>query len=87
MKKDNNRIYTTTSLFDNKIAGEFLTIEETSSLLRVTKSTLYTWVHQRKIPFRKHGGRVVFNKQELDDWSREQSFAPILNEPNYRKGG
>jgi len=85
--KDDNIEREKTSLFEKQISGEFLTIDEASSFLRITKSTLYTWVNQRKIPFRKHGGRVVFNRQELDDWSKKQSFAPILNEPNYRRGG
>lgn len=76
--------------FENFIAGGkdiFLTIDETSSYLRVTVSTLYSWIHQRKIPFRKHGRKVVFNKQELDDWSKNKSFALIPNEPNHQKGG
>lgn len=44
---------------------KLLTIEETSVLLRVKISTLYSWVHNKKIPFKKLNGRLIFVYAEL----------------------
>ena len=30
--------------------------------------TIFAWVHDRKIPFRKVGSRLVFRRDELDAW-------------------
>lgn len=80
-----------TTIFDSKISGgqEFFTVDEASSYLRVTKATLYKWIFQRKIPYRKHGRKVIFNKRELDEWSKSQSYAPASvknrNETSFRR--
>lgn len=47
----------------------FLTVKEAADLLRISPQTVYSWVHQRKIPYRKHGSRLVFLKQELQKFS------------------
>jgi excisionase family DNA binding protein len=49
-----------------------LVAQEAAPYLRVKLSTLYAWVHQRKIPFRKHGRKLIFSKEDLNLWSREQ---------------
>jgi len=48
----------------------FLNIHEASELLRIAEPTLYDWVHKRKIPFRKHGSRLVFSRTDLENWSQ-----------------
>jgi excisionase family DNA binding protein len=53
-------------------AYEFMDINEASTLLKLKVSTLYAWVYQRKIPFRKHGSRIVFEKGELCEWSEKR---------------
>ncbi|MCC7442160.1 MAG: helix-turn-helix domain-containing protein [Bdellovibrionales bacterium] len=56
---------------------EFLDIAQAAEFLRVKPSTLYAWVHQRRIPFRKHGRRVVFDRQDLAFWSDSQAVQPL----------
>jgi len=51
---------------------EFLTAKETADLLRTSQSTLRTWVYRLKIPHRKHGKRLIFNKLEVMSWSEKQ---------------
>ena len=54
----------------------YLTPLEAAAHLRVTKATIYTWVHHRRIPFRKHGGRLVFTTADLDAWSASTLTPP-----------
>ncbi len=55
-----------------------LRTEQTVAYLGLKKETqLYGLVARRKIPYRrigagKRGGRLVFFKEELDDWMREK---------------
>jgi len=58
-------------------AIEFLDIRSAALFLRVTIATMYAWVHQRKLPYRKHGRRVVFNRSELLDWSAARAIRPL----------
>lgn len=58
---------------------EFLTIQEAADYLKVRPATLYAWVHQRTIPFRKHGSRVVFEAAELRAWSEKRRVPEHLS--------
>ena len=53
----------------------FLDVAAAAEFLMVKVSTIYAWVHQRRIPFRKHGRRVVFAREELEIWSKSQSVS------------
>ena len=44
---------------------QFLTVEEVSEFLRVKSSTIYSWVSQGRIPYSKAGSRVLFEKNAL----------------------
>ena len=59
--------------------SEFLTIRDAAEFMKVKVSTLYAWVYQRKIPFRKHGSRVVFVAGELRDWSEKRRVPEHLS--------
>ncbi len=61
------------------LESPFLTIQEAALYLRVSVSTLYGWIHQRVIPFRKHGRRVLFNKAELEIWSKGRKTNSYAN--------
>ena len=52
--------------------GSLLTIDEAAKLLRVKRSTLYSWVHRRQIPFQKVGSLVRFRKDDLEAWLESQ---------------
>lgn len=43
-------------------------IEELTQYLSIPKATLYTWTHQKKIPFIKIGRSIRFDKAEIDEW-------------------
>ncbi len=55
---------------------------EAAEILHIRPSTVYAWVHQRRLPFRKHGRSLVFSRRELLEWSEsrrvEVHSSPIL---------
>lgn len=51
-----------------------LNVEQAAKFLCVKPSTLYAWVHQRRIPYRKHGRRLVFCRVELETWSAKHAI-------------
>jgi len=57
----------------------FLTPSQAADFLGVKLSTIYKWVHMRKIPFRKHGRLLRFDRQSLIAWSNCQIIQPNLN--------
>ncbi|HAR41201.1 MAG TPA: hypothetical protein DCS07_00980 [Bdellovibrionales bacterium] len=61
----------------NTAASDFMDVGSAATYLRIKVATLYAWVHQRRIPFRKHGRRVVFFKPELLKWSENQAVSPL----------
>ena len=50
-----------------------MTCKEASDFLQVKISTLYSWVHWKKIPYRKHGRLLRFCSYELMEWSKKYS--------------
>jgi len=46
--------------------NNLLNIKEATSYLRISTSTLYRWVHQKKIKHVKIGSRVLFSQEYLD---------------------
>ncbi|MFK7827895.1 MAG: helix-turn-helix domain-containing protein [Oligoflexales bacterium] len=50
-----------------------MTSTEASEFLQVKLSTLYTWVHWKKIPYRKYGRLLRFCKYELIVWSKSSN--------------
>lgn len=59
--------------------SDLLTIQEAACLLRIAGSTLYAWVYQRRVPFRKHGRRLVFSRRDLERWSQAQCIQPLTD--------
>jgi excisionase family DNA binding protein len=51
---------------------KFLEVKEVAILLRISKRTVYDWVSQRKIPFRKAGDRTLFDRDEILDWTKPE---------------
>lgn len=49
-----------------------MTLHECAEYIRMKESTLYKKVFYGNIPYRKHGGRVVFHRDEIDAWSLNQ---------------
>lgn len=55
----------------------FLTIDETATLLRVNRRTLdnHRW-KQTGPPYRRHGGRILYHRDEVIKWSEENRPDP-----------
>ena len=48
--------------------NNLLNIQEAASYLRISTSTLYRWVHQKKIKHAKIGSRVLFSNDDLKEF-------------------
>lgn len=62
----------TTIEINNK---EWLTIEELSKYADIAIGTIYNYVSSGEIPHTKKGG-LIFNRQEIDEWLKSESFNP-----------
>jgi excisionase family DNA binding protein len=51
----------------------FLRVEEVASLLRCKRRTIYDMVEQERIPYRKVGGRLLFDVDEIVEWTKCKS--------------
>lgn len=51
-------------------------VDEAAAYLDVKPSTIRRWIHQRIIPFRRHGGTIAFCKRDLDSWSDSSKCEP-----------
>jgi predicted DNA-binding transcriptional regulator AlpA len=76
----------TTLMFDDDDNDDspFLTIDETAELLRVKRRTLdnLRWSGDGP-PARRHGGRIVYHRREVLDWSeRRRTRKPPTKAPN-----
>lgn len=49
---------------------------EAAIMLHVSESTLYRWIHQRKIEFVKIGSRVLFTDEMLNDYIKQNTVTP-----------
>lgn len=57
------------------IASHLMTINDAARFLAVSVSTLYGWVHQRKIPFVKVGRALRFEQADLDRFVQTHKYA------------
>lgn len=83
-------------VFDLKINNKesqniktLLTIDEASKFLSLSKTTLYSKVSRREIPFMKRSKRLYFSQEELISYvkeGRKQTTDEVQSEPeNYLK--
>ena len=56
---------------------KLLSIEEAAHYVGLPKNTLYKMVSQRRIPFTKLGGRLMFRIGLLDEWIEQNTVLPI----------
>ncbi|WP_052752857.1 helix-turn-helix domain-containing protein [Kordia zhangzhouensis] len=54
-----------------KDSEQILTIKECSKLLNLSIPTLYTYTQKNKIPFFKHGRKLMFLKSSIINWIKE----------------
>jgi excisionase family DNA binding protein len=51
----------------------FLKVNEVAALLRCKSRTIYDMVEQKRIPYRKVGGRLLFDADEIIEWTKPKS--------------
>lgn len=56
---------------------KLLTIDELSTILQTSKSTIYRWVHKREIPFVKLGGKLLFSQEEIQEYIKKNSVSNL----------
>jgi len=47
-----------------------LTVQETADMLGVSTATIYTMARKNEIPHFKARGRVLFNREVVEAWTR-----------------
>jgi excisionase family DNA binding protein len=55
-------------------------VDEAADFLGIRPKTLYEWVRQGRVPYRKIGFNVRFDPAELDAWVASQSRGPESSE-------
>lgn len=53
---------------------KFITVKELSKELSITVSHIYTLARNRKIPFTRLGGKLLFDEKKIKDWVAAQTF-------------
>lgn len=66
--------------------GRLLKIEEVAELLGVAVPTLYGWVGAKKIPYRKIGRLLRFDRQDIENWTRAGEFQLLPDESTQHPG-
>ena len=61
----------------NNMKDKYLTIEDVSKVTTLAKSTLYSYVHYRTIPFIKIGGRIVFEEGAIQKWINKKEVKEV----------
>ncbi len=51
-----------------KIRPQFLDVKEVAEMLRAKPRTIYDWVSQGRIPYRKARDRTIFFLDEILNW-------------------
>ena len=60
---------------------KLLDISEVSDIIGVQINTLYSWIHQKRIPYIKIGRLVKFKPSDIDAWLKEKSIHANKNSP------
>ncbi|MBA7639633.1 hypothetical protein ES703_47293 [subsurface metagenome] len=55
--------------------NSLLTIQELSQILKISKKTIYGWVHDNYVPYMKLGGAVRFRERDIEIWLARRSRA------------
>ena len=63
--------------------SDVMDIQEAAIYLKVSKATVYGYVHDQRVAFYKTGRKLYFRKEDLDKWinrSRRKSYDEISEE-------
>ena len=51
----------------------YLEVPDVAQMYHVEARTVYQWIYMDKIPYHKANGRVLFDLDELKDWSKNNA--------------
>lgn len=69
----------------SKSLPEYMTTREAAKYLRLAEVTLRKWRSKGTGPrFRRHGARVLYARENLDNWSRRQIARSTVDKPSSR---
>ena len=54
-------------------AGRLFTVKEIAAYLGVNDRSIYLWIKNRNLPFRKVGDEMRFDLSEVEAWTRPES--------------
>jgi len=69
---------------------EYLTIEDVANYINMAVSSVYGYVHTKRIPYIKKGKRLIFEKSKIDEWlqsGRKRTIQEIEDNVNNRLHG
>jgi excisionase family DNA binding protein len=52
---------------------KYLKVDELSTYIKLSKSSIYKKVMRREIPFIKATGTLLFNQDEIDQWLQQHT--------------
>jgi excisionase family DNA binding protein len=58
---------------------KLISAEDLAKDLSVSPKTLYSWAKQRKIPYVRLEGRVLFDPQEIEDWVQDRKITVAIS--------
>jgi excisionase family DNA binding protein len=57
------------------MSDRYMTVEEVTQYLSVTRDTLYRWLRDGRVPGHRVGRTWRFDKSELDEWVKSGAAA------------
>lgn len=78
LKLNNNKTFNDCENDNAKLRKKvkmLLTIKETAEVLKISVSTLYKWIHERKIEYVKIGSRVLFTDEILNNYIKKNTIS------------
>lgn len=65
---------------ENSLMGEFLTVSETATYLRLSRAQLYRLINRKQIPHVRIGDkRIVINRDQLQKWLLDNTIVPSIH--------
>jgi len=64
----------------SKLRGHFMTTTQLAEYLRISKSTIYTWIYKGKIPYSKIDTMVRFKTEDIEQWSEKRKVKTKYDE-------
>lgn len=61
------------SMSEDSPRSGFLGVRDVARLLDCSPRTIYSWIGQGAIPYRKAGRRVIFDESEIRNWTKPDS--------------